>query len=106
MMVFVDICPYEDNLTPLRPSVLICKTGKIIVYIFPVAMAIEALSSISAQSMLFVIIVTIIVIVVSHWPSEFSQRRHPVKRMYCTHPLNVLYRIDCIHPVKRTGSQM
>ena len=63
MMVFVDICPYEDNLTPLRPSVLICKTGKIIVYIFPVAMAIEALSSISAQSMLFVIIVTIIVIV-------------------------------------------
>ena len=40
-------------------------------------MAIEALSSISAQSMLFVIIVTIIVIVivVSHWPSEFSQRR-------------------------------
>ena len=77
-MVFVDICPYEDNLAPLLPSVLICKTGKIIVYISPIAMAIEALSSISAQSVFFVIIVAIIVIVivVSHWPAGCSQRRH------------------------------
>ena len=73
-MVFVDICPYEDNLTPLHPSVLICKTGKIIVCIFPVAVAIEALSSISAQFTFFVIIV--VIIVVSHWPAKLSQRSH------------------------------
>lgn len=77
-MVFVDICSYEDNLTPLHPSVLICKTEKIIVCIFPIAVAIEALSSISAQFTFFVIIVTIIVIVivVSHWPAKLSQRSH------------------------------
>ena len=75
--VFVDICPYEDNLTPLHPSVLICKTGKIVVCISPIAMAIEALSSINAQSMFFVLIVTVIVIVfvVSHCPAKLSQRR-------------------------------
>ena len=73
-MVFVDICPYEDNLTPLHPSVLICKTGKIIVCIFPVAVAIEALSSISAQFTFFVIIV--VIIVVSRWPAKLSQRSH------------------------------
>lgn len=77
-MVSVDICPYEDNLTPLHPSVLTCKTGKIIACISPIAVAIETLSSISAQFTFFVIIVTIIVIVVvvSHWPAKLSQRSH------------------------------
>ena len=74
-MIFVDICPYEDYLTPLCLNVLICKTGKTIVSIPPIVVGIKALGLISAQSMFSVIIITIIVIiiVVSHWPAKLSQ---------------------------------